>query len=71
MNPTLRMILGCMLPLLAIFALPLFGIDTGFTLFVFIVLMFACHLGMMGHHKRGSDHGGSRSDKGDRDHEQT
>ena len=50
MNPTLRMILGCILPLLAIFVLPLFGIDAGLTLFVFIVLMFVCHLGMMGHH---------------------
>lgn len=68
MNHTLRMLLGCLLPLLLIFLLPLFGLGEGVTLFVALVLMFACHLLMIG------DHGGShpheihyQSDEGDHD----
>lgn len=48
MSHTLRMLLGCLLPLLLIFLLPLFGLGEGVTLFVAIVLMFACHLLMIG-----------------------
>ncbi len=69
MSHSLRMMLGCILPLIAIFVLPLLGIDQGVTLFIFIVAMFACHLVMMGHHKHGSNHGLSASDKGEPDHE--
>ncbi|MEA5112938.1 MAG: hypothetical protein VB050_02840 [Geobacteraceae bacterium] len=68
MNHSLRMLIGCILPLLAIFILPLFGVDQGVTLFIFIVAMFACHLGMMGHH-HGSHEEHSPTDKGDQDHE--
>lgn len=49
----LMMIVGCLLPLLLIFVLPLFGIGGGLSLFIFIVLMFACHIFMMGGHHGG------------------
>jgi hypothetical protein len=55
MSHTIKMILGCVLPLLLIFLLPLFGVGEGVTLLVFTVLMFACHLFMMGGH---GHHGG-------------
>jgi hypothetical protein len=64
MSHTIRMLLGCLLPLLLIFVLPLFGIGEGFSLFVFILLMFACHLFMMrGHHDHEQD--GGAEHKGD------
>jgi len=44
------MLIGCLLPLLLIFVLPLFGIGSGVALFIFIILMFGCHLLMMGGH---------------------
>ena len=46
---TFWMIIGCTVPLLLIFLLPLFGITGNYTFFIFIVLMFACHL-LMPHH---------------------
>ena len=52
-------LLGCLLPIAAIFLLPLFGVSSGVLLFVFIVLMFGCHLLMMGGHGHG---GGSHPD---------
>lgn len=61
-NHGLWMILGCILPLLLIFVLPIFGISGGGSLFIFIILMFACHLFMMGGHgehgeREGMKHG--------------
>lgn len=53
MKHTLWHLLGCLLPLVVIFLLPLFGLGEGAGLFLVIVLMFACHLVMMrgmGHH---------------------
>lgn len=50
MNHTLRMLLGCLLPFLVIFLLPLLGLGEGISLFLFIVLMFGCHLFMMKGH---------------------
>lgn len=50
-------LLGCALPLLAIFLLPLFGLGGGVSLLLVIVLLFACHLFMMlGHGHEQSDH---------------
>jgi hypothetical protein len=49
------MLVGCLLPLLLIFALPLVGVDSGVTLWIFIILMFGCHLLMMGGHGKGHD----------------
>ena len=59
------MLIGCLLPLLLIFILPLFGLGSGVTLFIFIVLMFACHVLMMGAHGK---HEHTESEKG-ADHE--
>lgn len=50
------MLIGCMLPILIIFLLPVFGVDEGITLFVFVVLMFGCHLLMLGGHGRHDGH---------------
>ena len=61
MNHTLRMLLGCMLPLILLFVLPLFGVGSGVTLFIFIVLMFMCHLMMLGGH--GHQHGSNNPSK--------
>lgn len=47
---TVWMLIGCLLPLLLIFVLPLFGVGRGVTLFIFVILMFGCHLLMMGRH---------------------
>ena len=43
------MIIGCTVPLLLIFLLPLFGITGNYSFLIFIVAMFACHL-LMPHH---------------------
>lgn len=47
------MLIGCVLPLLLVFAGPLIGIRSDVGLFLFIILMFVCHLLMAGHHRRG------------------
>jgi MFS-type transporter involved in bile tolerance (Atg22 family) len=47
MRHNLKLLIGCLLPLLVIFLLPLFGLGQGFGLFLFIVLMFAGHLLML------------------------
>ena len=47
---SLWMLIGCVLPTLLIFVLPLFGVGSGVSLFIFIILMFGCHLLMMGGH---------------------
>ena len=43
------MIIGCVLPLLLIFLAPALGISNNVTIFVFIAVMFACHLLMPMH----------------------
>mgnify|MGYP000912647375 CR=1 FL=1 len=53
MKHFLHMLIGCGLPILLIFVLPLFGVTEGVTLAVFIVLMFSCHLLMMRGHMSG------------------
>lgn len=50
MGHTLRMLIACVLPLLAIFLLPLFGISDGPLLLVLIVLLFVGHLWMIAGH---------------------
>ena len=55
-NHMLPMIIGCVVPMLLIFILPAFGVSSGVTLVIFIVLMFACHFLMLGHHHGGEDH---------------
>lgn len=63
---TILHILGCALPLLLIFALPIVGISGETTIFIFIIAMFACHLLMM----RGHGHAhGEHNSRGRHDHE--
>lgn len=57
----LWMIIGCTLPLLLIFVLPLLGISGSLGIFIFIVVMFGCHLLAMGLHRGG---GAERNDDG-------
>lgn len=66
-------LIGCILPLLLIFLLPLFGVGEGVVLFVFIVLMFGCHLLMMQGHGHGhgtEDADNSRTQGGRHAHSQ-
>jgi len=45
------MLIGCLGPLLLIFALPLLGVSESVSVGLFVILMFGCHLLMMrGHH---------------------
>lgn len=60
-NHNFLMIIGCALPLLLIFFLPVFGAAGGEILFLFLILCFGMHLLMMGH--RGGNHHGNHSDK--------
>lgn len=46
-------ILGCLIPISLIFILPALGFGSGTTFTVFLILMFACHLFMMGGHAHG------------------
>lgn len=70
MGHSLRMLLGCLLPFLLIFVLPLFGVSEGVTLAVFMILMFACHLFMMGgHHHGGHAHDGTHNKQEGGDHD--
>lgn len=68
MRHTIWHLIGCILPLLLIFLLPLFGVSGGIVLFMFIVVMFGCHLLMM----RGHGHAGhkTRSEGGHHAHTQ-
>ena len=63
-NHNIWMIIGCVLPLLLIFFLPLFGAGGGELLFIFLVLCFGVHLLMMGGHKNHGNDGDNDSRKG-------
>ena len=52
-NHALGHMLGCALPLLLIMILPSFGVSSNVTYFIFIILMFGCHLMMLGGHHQG------------------
>ena len=52
---SLLMIMGCFIPLLLIFTLPLFGITGNYSFVIFIVAVFACHLMMPMHHAQSED----------------
>lgn len=55
-NHRIWMIIGCVLPLLLIFFLPLLGAGSGEILFIFFIICFGAHLLMMGgHNSRGKD----------------
>ena len=59
------MIIGCTVPLLLIFLLPLFGITGNYTFLIFIVAMFACHLLMPMHHETHEHEGHKETTKKD------
>ena len=50
MSHAVKMLLGCLLPLLLLFLLPLLGVGDGITMFIAITLMFGCHLFMIRGH---------------------
>ena len=58
-------IVGCGLPLLLIFIAPALGISDNLSIFLFIVLMFACHLMMLRGHGAHSHNGENRDQGGD------
>ena len=50
------MVIGCALPILLIFLFPVFGIKGNLAVFIFVILMFSCHLFMTrGHRKEGRE----------------
>lgn len=49
-NHALWHMLGCIVPLLVILILPSFGVSSNVSYFIFFVLMFGCHLMMLGGH---------------------
>ncbi len=69
MSHTIRMMIGCIMPLALIFILPSFGVGSGATLLVFMGLMFMCHLVMMGGHDHDGSHGHAGPSGGSGGHE--
>lgn len=55
MKHSLLHLLGCIVPIFLLFLLPVFGVSSGVTFTVFIVLMLGCHLFMMGGHSHDSE----------------
>ena len=55
MSHALKMLIGCIAAFGLLFLLPLLGVGSGVTLFVFIVAMFLCHALMMLGHGHASD----------------
>lgn len=53
---TLWAIIGCGVPLLLLFFAPLLGLSSNITIFLFVVAIFACHILMIDHHRKGSGH---------------
>lgn len=56
------MLIGCALPLLLVFLLPVFGISGNFSLLLFLVFMLLCHLLMPMHYGKHDHRGGKDSD---------
>lgn len=61
-NHGLWMMIGCILPLLLIFILPSLGVRSDVSLFIFIILMFGCHLLMMGGYHEEHDKQGAKEE---------
>lgn len=64
----IMMIIGCTLPLLLIFILPLFGISGNVSILIFILIMFGCHFMMLGRHGMHSDHNITPISQNDENH---
>lgn len=52
----LWMIVGCGAVLVFLFIAPALGLNEGITTAIAIVAMLACHILMIGHHRRRPDH---------------
>lgn len=65
MKHLVHMLIGCVLPFLLISLLPLFGVGEGVTMFVFVVLMFSCHLLMTRGHGHGDGNLEESTEKGE------
>ncbi len=65
MSHSLKMLVGCLVPLLLVFVLPVLGVDGDASFLVFLVLMFACHLLMMRGHGHGHSHLDTSPEEGD------
>jgi len=63
----LWMVIGCLIPLVLIFIGPSLGIKGDLLLFIFIVMMFGCHLLMMKGHK---EHHGKQDENKEEKHGQ-
>lgn len=50
------MIIGCGSVFLFLFIAPSLGLNKGITTIIAIVAMFACHILMFGHHRKGAGH---------------
>lgn len=71
MKHNLWMIIGNGLPLLLIFFAPALGLDSGTSLFIFMIAMFACHLFMPMHgysHGSGQQQNSISSKTGNHEH---
>lgn len=68
MKHFVHMLIGCVLPFLLIFMLPLFGVGEGMTMFVFVILMFSCHLLMMRGHQHSDGKHLEQQDKKEENH---
>lgn len=73
-NHWIWMAIGCLIPLLLIFLAPLLGLGGNIQLFVFILIMFTCHLLMPMHGRQSSKQDSTNEHSGsvqpDRSHEQ-
>ncbi len=63
-NHGLWMALGCLIPILLLFALPALGIEGDWIPLLFIVTMLLCHLMMMGGHGKHQADSAAASNKG-------
>ncbi len=68
-NHIFWMIIGCTVPLLLIFLLPILGITGNWTFLIFIVGMFACHLLMPMHHGQHKEHSESTKKENHESHQ--
>lgn len=71
MSHSLKMLIGCGLPWLLIFLLPLVGISGGTSLLIAIIVMFAAHLLMVGGGHGGHHAGHTHEDETGEHHVQT
>jgi hypothetical protein len=69
-NHGLWMMLCCILPLLAIFLLPGFGVKGDFSTVIFVMAMFVCHFMMMGGHQHNEEDVDNKTGKENSEHKE-